>query len=309
MLSIPSRSVRDVLVAAIVLLAASQTFSLAAADVPSIRPGNLGTTILIDGKLDEPDWRAATPSEPLRQVDPQEGAVASAPTRLRVLAGPKALIFGLECEQPTGTNIVSYSVRRDAVLNSEDHVRIVLDPFLDGRSGYVFAINPSGARYDGLVNPGGETENPDWDGIWEAATQRTASGWTAEIRIPIHTLSFKPGLHAWYLNVQRRIQGRLEVDRWASAARQYTVTQTSRAGLLTDLPEFDLGIGLAVRPSITAGAGVPALDQPSAGELQPSLDVTKRVGANVLASLTVNTDFAETEVDTHQPHAIPAVLS
>ena len=117
----------------------------------------------------------------------------------------------------------------------------MLGPFLDGRSGYVFAVNPSGARYDGLINPGGESDNADWDGIWEAATQRTATGWSAEIRIPVQTLSFKPGLREWHFNVQRRIQRLLETDRWAFPARQYQVTQTSRAGLLTELPAFDLG--------------------------------------------------------------------
>jgi hypothetical protein len=175
-----------------------------------------------------------------------------------------------------------------------------LGPFLDGRSGYVFAINPNGARYDGLINPGGESDNPEWDGIWEAVTQRTPDGWTAEIRIPIQTLAFKPGLREWHFNVQRRIQGRLEVDRWASAVRQYTVLQTSRAGVLTDLPEFSLGAGLTIRPSLTGGGGIPAADQSAEAELQPSLDVTQRLGSNVLASVTINTDFAETEVDTRR---------
>ena len=160
-------------------------------------------------------------SDDLTEVDPREGAAPSAPTRVRVLAGPKAIVIGIECDQPAGTSIVSYSVRRDALLASEDHVRIVLGPFLDGRSGYVFAVNPSGARYDALINPGGESENPEWDGIWEAATHEDAHGWTAEIRIPIQTLAFKPGLREWHFNVQRRIQGRLETDRWASAVRQY----------------------------------------------------------------------------------------
>ena len=36
------------------------------------------------------------------------------------------------------------------------------------------------------------------------------------------------------------------------------------------------------------------------GEFQPSLDLTQRLGANVLASVTINTDFAETEVDTRR---------
>jgi hypothetical protein len=45
---------------------------------------------------------------------------------------------------------------------------------------------------------------------------------------------------------------------------------------------------------------VPAPDDDVDGEFQPSLDVTQRLGANVVSSLTVNTDFAETEVDTRR---------
>src|SRR4029079_15610070 len=86
------------------------------------------------------------------------------------------------------------------------------------------AVNPSGARYDGLINPGGEDINSDWDAIWEAATARLTTGWSAEIRIPILTLAFKPGLHEWQFNIQRRSQRRLETDRWASPNRQYEIT-------------------------------------------------------------------------------------
>jgi hypothetical protein len=191
-------------------------------------------------------------------------------------------------------------VRRDAPLTQEDHVRIVIDSFLDGRSGYVFAVNPSGARYDALINPGDATENADWDGIWEAATKRMPTGWVAEIRIPTQTLAFRPGLHEWHFNAQRRIQRLLETDRWAFPARQYLVTQTSRAGLLAGLPPFTQGLGLSIRPAITSGGGIPAPSARVEGDAQPSLDVTQRVGTNVLASLTVNTDFAETEVDTRR---------
>lgn len=220
-------------------------------------------------------------------------------TSVRVLAGQGFLVIGVVCDDdPDG--IVGFSVNRDAGLQSEDHVRIVLGPFLDGRSGYVFAVNPRGARYDSVVNPGGDSENADWDGIWEAAAVRTSEGWSTEIRIPIRTLSFRPGLHQWHFNVQRRIQRLLETDRWASPARQYRVTQTSRSGLLTDLPEFALGRGLDVRPGVIVGGGLPAPGAPLDGRFRPSLDITQRLGANVTASFTANTDFAETEVDTRQ---------
>ena len=267
---------------------------------PTIRAGRLADGVRIDGVLDEPEWSAAETIDRFTQTDPAEGAPASARTVVRVLAGAKAILVGIACEDSDRSGVVSFSVRRDASLASEDHVRVVLGPFLDGRSGYVFAVNPSGARYDALINPGGETENADWDGIWEAATRRSDTGWSAEIWIPVQTLSFNSALREWHFNVQRRIQRRLETDRWAFPARQFQVTQTSRAGLLTGLPEFNLGLGLAIRPSLTTGGGVPAQDASVDGEFQPSLDVTQRLGANVLGALTVNTDFAETEVDTRR---------
>ena len=267
---------------------------------PSLRAGAITGHITIDGRLTEADWQSSEVIDDLRQTDPIEGAAATARTRVQVLADSRSLIIGIVCDEPDPSNIVSFSVSRDAVLTTEDHVRVVLGPFADGRSGYVFAVNPTGARYDGLINPGGETDNPDWDGIWEAATARLPTGWSAEIRIPVLTLAFKPGLRQWQFNVQRRIQRRLETDRWASPVRQYVVTQISRAGMLTDLPDFDLGVGLSVRPAITAGGGIPAPSADAEGDFHPSLDVTQRIGSNVLASATVNTDFAETEVDTRR---------
>ena len=267
---------------------------------PEVRAGALAVPHAIDGRLDDADWGAAEEVQAFTQTDPREGDPSSARTTVKVLVGPKALVIGIDCVQPLDARVVSFSVRRDASLNSEDHVRVVLGPFRDGRSGYVFAVNPSGARYDGLINPGGESDNPDWDGIWEAATVRRADGWSAEIWIPFQTLAFKPELHEWHFNVQRRIQGLLETDRWASPSRQYQVTQTSRAGLLTGLPTPDLGLGLSVRPAVTTGGGVPSPSAPIDGKFQSSLDVTKRLGANVLASATVNTDFAETDVDTRR---------
>jgi len=265
-----------------------------------LRAGVLAETFAIDGRLDEEAWRTAEMADGFTQVEPSEGAAASRPTRVRVLAGSKALVIGIECEDANPEAIVSFSKQRDAELFSEDHVRVVLGPFLDGRSGYVFAVNPSGARYDALIEPGGEDDNPNWDGIWEAATTRSGRGWAAEIRIPIETLAFKRDAREWEFNVERRIQRLLETDRWAGAARQFQVTQTSRAGRLIGLPDFALGLGLTLRPSITAGGGVAEPGAGVSGESQPSFDLTQRVGANVLASATVNTDFAETEVDTRR---------
>lgn len=267
---------------------------------PTLRAGEGAATITLDGRLDETAWHAAAQSDAFLQTEPSEGRPPTFRTVVRVLADRSAIVFGIVCEDADPNAIVSFSVRRDASLDAEDHVRVILGPFLDGRSGYVFAVNPSGARYDGLINQGPEGDNADWDGIWEAATAKTPGGWSVEMRIPIRTLGFKPGLSEWHFNVQRRSQRLLETDRWAFATRQYQITQTSRAGLLTNLPNFGVGLGLSLRPAITTGGGHPATGAPVEEEFQPSLDLTQRIGGNVVASFTANTDFAETEVDTRR---------
>ncbi|HEX6749520.1 MAG TPA: DUF5916 domain-containing protein [Longimicrobium sp.] len=288
------------LAAAGLLISTTLAAQTAAPARPSLRAGALPAGLALDGRLDETAWREADSIPALTELEPREGGVPAGRTVVRVLADADALVFGINARYADPAGLVSFARQRDASFSSEDHVRLVLDTFLDGRSGYVFAVNPDGARYDALVSGGGEDENADWDGVWEAATARTSSGWSAEIRIPVKTLIFGRGLDAWGFNVQRRVQALQETDRWASPARDYEVTQTSRAGLLTGLPTFSLGLGLGVRPSLTAGAGEAGPGARLRSRAEPSLDATQRLGTNLLASLTVNTDFAETEVDTRR---------
>lgn len=252
----------------------------------------------IDGILNEDAWISARSLETLTQVEPKAGAKPSQNTTVKVLASRHAIFFGIDCKD--SSHPVSFSKQRDADMSNEDHIRLVIDPFNDGRSGYIFAVNPSGARYDALVAPGGENENANWDGIWEAATYISSQGWSLEIRLPIETLSFKKELTSWNFNIQRRIQRRQEIDRWASASPDYELGQTSRAGVLNGLPAFDLGLGLSIRPAGIAGAGVPGPLANSEFTGDVSLDVFKKIGSNLLGSLTINTDFAETEVDTRR---------
>lgn len=82
--------------------------------------------------------------------------------------------------------------------------------------------------------------------------------------------------------------------------RNFKVTQTFRAGLLTDVPPFALGLGLSVRPSFAAGGGIAARGAGVQGTHDENLDVTQNIGANTLTALTINTDFAATEVDTRR---------
>jgi hypothetical protein len=252
--------------------------------------------VTLDGRLDEPLWVSAPAISAFTVVDPNEGSVPTASTRVSVIAQLRGLFIGIEC-RAAATSIVAFSHERDADFANEDHVRILLDTFLSGRTGYVFAVNPRGARYDALVTNAGEGERKEWDTSWEAVVTRTENGWSAEIHIPIQSLAYKEGLREWGFNVERRVQRLLEVSRWANPRRDARLVQPAHAGRLTGLPAFVYGMGLTLRPAVVSG--VRKGDAAAATDVLARLsgDVTQRLGPNALAAVTINTDFAETEVD------------
>ena len=125
----------------------------------------------VDGWLDEAAWSKADSISSLTMVEPVEGGNPTFPTVVKVLVTPKNIYLGLICFDDQPDQIVSFSKARDAELENEDYIKLILDTYRDGRNGYIFAINPFAARYDALVSFNGEFENPNWDGAWDAKTQ------------------------------------------------------------------------------------------------------------------------------------------
>ena len=267
---------------------------------PTLKVGTSSIPIALDGRLSEQAWQNVPYTAELLTTVPVEGGHPSERTEVRVIAHERFLIFGIRCYDSLPSEIVRFAKLRDADLENEDHVRLVLDPFLDGQSGYILAVNAFGARYDALVANRGESENADWDAVWEAVTSVDSLGWSAEIKLPIQSIYFKKGLTEWGFNVERRIQRKQETIRWANVRRDQWFIQTSRAGLLIGLPAFNYGFGLNVRPSLVNNFVQSGSGKAPDFAFEPSLDASQRLGPNVLATVTANTDFAETEVDTRQ---------
>ncbi|MFT6796115.1 MAG: hypothetical protein ACJART_001253 [Maribacter sp.] len=284
----------------VVLLIVCPSLWAQTSEKPSFKAGKLLERIELNGSLDEPSWQNAPLLQNFRTTVPEENGLPSQTTTVQVLADAKTIVIGIVCKDDNPEGIIRFSKIRDADISEEDHVKVVIDPFLDGQSGYIFAINALGARYDALVSNRGESENEDWDAVWDAQTQITEDGWSAEIIIPIQSISFKKGLSEWGFNIERRIQRNQETIRWANVKRDQWLIQTSRAGLLTGLPVFNYGIGLTVRPSLVGELNKTSATTSSVFNPEFSLDASQRIGPNVLATFTANTDFAETEVDTRQ---------
>lgn len=219
-----------------------------------------------------------------------------------MLYDARRVIIGLRCLDSEPTRVLANQMQRDQSLGADDRLMIALDTYLDGRSGYYFEVNPAGAMGDGLVLLGnGISVNRAWDGIWNARVSRDGSGWTAEIEIPLQTITFAPSAAAWGLNVQRTIRRRNEETLWAGWARNEGLTYMAAAGRLVGLSGLSQGIGLDLQPyargtlSDAPGRGVTTRADGAAG-LDASYNVTPALKVNA----SINTDFAETEVDQRQ---------
>ena len=247
--------------------------------------------VRVDGVLDEPDWSRAPTIGPLVQSEPTQGVPASEDTEVRLLFDSETLYVGILCRDRTPSAIVATQLARDAELDVDDHVTIVLDTFFDQRNGFFFVVNPAGARADGQISNNARELELDWDGIWDARTQITVEGWVAELAIPFKTLRFNAGQTVWGLNVERQIKRLEEISRWSSPGPDMWVANLATAGQLTGLAGIQQGFGLDVRPYV---AGSRETDDE---KFKVGLDAFKGIAPNLTASLTVNTDFAETEVD------------
>jgi uncharacterized protein DUF5916 len=263
-------------------------------DTPIATAQRTTGAIHIDGRLDEPDWGRMPSIGPLTQREPLEGRPATEATDVRILFDEQALYVGIVCHESHPRGLVSTQLTRDANLDVDDRVTVVLDPFFDHRNGFFFQVNPAGARSDGQISNNAQSLSREWDGIWDAAVTRTSDGWTAELSIPFKTLRFRPDQSVWGLNVERQIKHLFETDRWAAARVTSWIGNLADAGQLAGLEGARQGHGLDVRPYVSGGRDT------GDGQFTSGLDVVKNLTPNLNASVTVNTDFAETEADIRQ---------
>jgi hypothetical protein len=265
---------------------------------PSIAAERLreGERVRVDGALDEGIWMRATAITDFRQREPVEGGAPSERTEIRIAYSADALYIGALLHDSDPDRILGHQRERDASLATDDRLMWILDTFLDERSGYFFEINPAGLMGDGLIRPGATAAvNRSWDGIWEARVARGAYGWSAEIRIPFRTLNFNPDLDSWGINFQRTVRRKNEETIWSGHLRNQSLFSPIHAGRLTGLEGISQGLGLEVKPFVTS-----ARTTDPSGTRSPSdvgFDVSYSITPSLRASVTVNTDFAEVEVD------------
>jgi hypothetical protein len=273
--------------------------------------------VVLDGLLNEPIWQTGPAASGFRQREPMDGAPASEATEVRVVYDETTIYIGVLAHDSRPDAIISRLLQRDKLMSADefggtpqfggdDAVAIVFDTFHDHRNGSVFATNPNGAEFEALITDEGREFNIDWRTVWQVKAQRTPEGWSAEFAIPFRSLRFPAGSSgdSWGFNVYRVIRRKNEEVLWSGWSRStegfHRISAAGHLENLTNLPRA--GLNVEAKPYLLVGATQEQEDSniDTDPRLEVGVDAKYEVRPGLVLDMTVNTDFAQVEVDDEQ---------
>ncbi len=276
------------------------------------------TGLIVDGKLNEPQWARAALLTGFSQFSPSDGVPAEDSTEVLVWYSATAIHFGVRAFEKHGTPRATLADRDK--ISADDGVQILIGTFNDGRQAAVFAVNPFGIQADGTIletNQGPQSDfggatyarNPadlSADFVFQSKGMLTPDGYVVEIRIPFKSLKYQAAnTQSWGLNVVREVQHSGHEDTWAPA-RRAGLSFLGQSGTLEGLTDIHRGLVLDLNPELTQRTeGVAAASSGSGWTYtrkSASIGGTARMGVsnNLTLSATANPDFSQIESDAGQ---------
>jgi hypothetical protein len=267
----------------------------------------LSEKVVLDGRLDERAWQRQ-PISGFTQNDPEDGQPVTEKTEVWVAYDDEAVYVAARMYDSEPAKIISLLARRDDFVEA-DYFIFYVDPYNDKRSGFKFAINPSGSLADwSMYND--EWEDISWDGNWQGRAHRDDRGWSAEMKIPFDQLRFKKqagGEYTWGVNFRRHIKRKNEIATfsWKSKIESGFVSRFARLEGIKDIEPKKL-VEFAPYGASKANFLRPEEGNPfRSGEeftANGGLDLKVGLSNSMTLDLSLNPDFGQVEVD-------PAVIN
>jgi len=278
-----------------VLLCAFSPYIKAESTIPAVK---INTPPVIDGVVNDEAWNRAYMVNEFYQREPNEGEPISERTEFYSCYDANNIYFAVKCwSKPE--DVIAKELARDVSLSNDDRIQIILDTYQDKRSAYWFQVGPRGSIGDAIISENGAAFNKQWDGLWTGKARITDYGWEAELAIPFKTLGFDKSSTEWGIKYIRHIVNKLESGYWPVANLNTLKFQVSDAGTLTGIKDITQGIGLDISPYLLTGFDTKKGEDPN-GKLTGGVDLFYQITPSLKSSLSINTDFAETEVDDRQ---------
>ena len=275
----------------------------------TVRAIKLSEPLRVDGRLDEAVYQQHAPFGGFIQVVPRYGEESTEKTDVWVTYDQDHIYVSARLwDSAPPERWISNELRRDTnQLRQNDHFGVMFDTFYDRRSGFLFYTNPLGALADySVIDEGGP--NTDWNPVWESRTGTFDGGWTVEMAIPFKTLRYRSGAdQMWGIQLRRSIRHKNE---WTylnpvppNLAGPQAFNRISAGGTLVglDLPPASRNIEL--KPYLISRL---TTDRAVSPQIRDQFDADiggdfkYGVTANLTADFTVNTDFAQVEIDEQQ---------
>ena len=280
----------------------------------SVRPSTTATQLSrppsIDGDvLGDDAWSNINPTSGFTQTRPNEGVPATQRTEVFVGFTEDTLYIGVMAYDDNPGAILVTDSRRDSALDDTDSFQVLIDGLLDRQNGYVFGTNPAGIEYDAqVINEGGQGGfggrgggaggfNLNWDTTWEVEAQINDQGWSAEMAIPFTALRYgSDDAQTWGINFQRNIRRNNEESYWAPLDRNFNLNRVSEAGTIEGI-EVPNQRNLQITPYALAVQDRGGNLLSSQNNQEYGLDLKWGITSSLTLDATVNTDFAQVEVD------------
>lgn len=256
----------------------------------------------IDGQLLEPVWQNAETAQPFTQIDPYQGAAPNHDTYLKVLYDNTNLYFGVFCEDTLGRrSLRATDFKRDFNFQTHDLITLCLDAFNDERNAMSFAVNPYGVQRD-YLSFDAQYYDIEWDAYWSTRTSRTDSGWVAEIAIPWKTLRYPKAeqeIQNWGFQLYRNRRMTYEISAFSEFPRAFGAARMDYAGQLNNLQPPSPTANIRIQPYLLAQQNRIRTSSAEVRDAEPKIggDLKWAINSNDVLDLTINTDFAQADVD------------
>jgi Domain of unknown function (DUF5916)/Carbohydrate family 9 binding domain-like len=269
-----------------------------------IEATHIDEVLKIDGILNEPEWQLAKTTSDFVQVDPNQGDKAHFNTFISILYNNRYLYLGIFAQDSLGRkSIRATDFKRDFDFKQHDLVTIAIDGFNNSRSSMVFVTNPYGVQRD-LLAYDDNNFSLEWDGLWQARSSRTDSGWISEIAIPWQTLRYPKrngSIQTWGFNIYRNRRMTNDISAFSPFPRSVSILRMAYAGLLTNLSPPPPKPNIRIHPYF-----VTSIKNFHSDESEDNLkELNNKIGGEMkwainphsVLDLTFNTDFAQADVD------------
>ena len=271
-------------------------------NVPKLNAGNMN----IDGVLNEDVWNNAVTAENFTEISPGDNVKPEVETKVKIFYDDDYIYFGYTCYEKDMESVRASLSDRDRMYG-DDWVGPFIDTYSDLKQGFEMYVNPKGIQGDLLWTSNSEDSN--YDIIYDSEAKMYKDKWTAEMRIPFKSLRFPDRKEQkWRIHLLRnRPRGARQEIYWASVSRD-NPNFMGQSGTLNGIKDVKRGRDIQILPYVlgTQNSTLEDFSDPDSkythGKLEGEIGLSAKYGLSSTLTLdaTYNPDFSQVEADAPQ---------